>query len=128
MPIQSTIPAVASQTVSEEYLVFLRAKKCLAKRSGFDIDDDEINPILKPHQRDIVRWAIAGGMRAIFASFGLGKTIMQLEICRIILKHKGGRGLIICPLGVRGEFMRDAKMLGTTVRFVKSDAEIDGDG
>src|ERR1035441_7446691 len=71
---QSTIPAVASQTVSEKYLAFLRAKMCLAKRSGFDIDDSEINPILKPHQRDIVRWEIAGGQRAIFASFGLGRS------------------------------------------------------
>src|ERR1019366_6014888 len=124
----STIPAVASQTVSEKYLAFLRAKMCLAKRSGFDIDDSEINPILKPHQRDIVRWAIAGGCRGIFAKFGLGKTVMALEICRIILAHKGGRGLIIMPLGVRGEFIRDATMLGIKIKFIKTDAEIDGDG
>lgn len=117
----------AIQTVNEDYLQFLRAKMNLAKRSGLEIEDSEINPILKPHQRDIVRWAIAGGQRAIFASFGLGKTIMQLEICRLILKHKGGRGLIICPLGVRGEFMRDAKMLGMKIRFVKDDCDIAGD-
>lgn len=110
-----------------DYLSFLRAKMQLAKKAGFDVEDSEINPILKPHQRDIVRWAISGGQRAIFASFGLGKTIMQLEICRLILKHKGGRGLIICPLGVRGEFMRDAKMLGITLRFVKRDDEVAGD-
>jgi hypothetical protein len=115
------------QAIDEKYMAFLRAKMQLAKRSGIDIADDEINPLLKPHQRDIVRWAIAGGQRAIFASFGLGKTIMQLEICRLILKHKGGRGLIVCPLGVRGEFMRDAKMLGMKLRFVKSDEDVAGD-
>src|SRR3990167_4986611 len=113
--------------MNDEYLQFLKAKMCLAKRSGIEIDDSEINPIAKPHQRDIIRWAIAGGQRAIFASFGLGKSLMQLEICRIILKHKGGRGLIVCPLGVRGEFMRDAKMLGIKIRFIKSDEEIAGD-
>jgi len=115
------------QAIDDKYMAFLRAKMQLAKKSGIEVEDSEINPILKPHQRDIVRWAIAGGQRAIFASFGLGKTIMQLEICRIILKHLGGRGLIVCPLGVRGEFMRDAKMLGIKLRFVKSNEEIAGD-
>lgn len=124
MPVQSTAIASEVQAVPDGYLEFLRAKMCLAKRVGIEISDDEINPILKPHQRDIVRWAMAGGQRAIFASFGLGKTMMQLEICRLILKHKGGAGLIVCPLGVRGEFMRDAKKLGIEIRFVKSDAEL----
>jgi hypothetical protein len=80
----------------------------------------EINPILKPHQRAIVRWAIAGGRRAIFAAFGLGKSVIQIEIVRIIMRHAGGRGLIIViPLGVRQEFMRDAAMLGVPIKFIR---------
>lgn len=55
------------------YDEFLRNKIQMAPQSGFDIDQSEINPLLKPHQKDIVQWALRGGRRAIFASFGLGK-------------------------------------------------------
>ena len=96
-----------------EYKDFLLSKMILDNRKGFEISKDEISPVLFPHQRDIVQWSIAGGRRAIFAAFGLGKSLMQLEICRIVNKHEGGKCLIVAPLGVRQEFTRDAKMLGT---------------
>lgn len=104
---------------NEDYLAFLRAKVAIAGAIGFEVDDGEINPILKPHQRAIVQWAIAGGRRAIFAAFGLGKSIIQLEIVRIIMARTGGFGLIVIPLGVRQEFIRDAAMLGTAVQFIR---------
>ncbi|MBU8819575.1 DNA methylase N-4 [Mycolicibacterium goodii] len=85
--------------------------------------------MLLPHQRDLVRWAVAGGRRAIFAAFGLGKTVMQLEIVRLSLaKHGSGRGLIVMPLGVRIEFAHDADMLGIETRFVRRTEEVGGDG
>lgn len=90
---------------------FLNSKIELAKVTGFEIDEAEINPVLLPHQRDAVRWAIKGGKRGLFERFGLGKTIQELEFCRIITKHKGGQALIILPLGVRQEFAHDAREL-----------------
>ncbi len=57
---------------NQSYDAFLHAKVRLAGTAGFDVDDSEINPILKPHQRTAVRWALAGGCRALFeSSFGL---------------------------------------------------------
>lgn len=109
--------------MSAAYLDFLRAKVAVAGAVGFDVADSEINPILKPHQRAIVRWAIAGGRRAIFAAFGLGKTIIQIEIVRIVMARTGGMGLIVIPLGVRQEFIRDAAMLGVAVQFIRTTAE-----
>ena len=93
------------------YRDFLASKMVIAKKSGVAIDAEEISAVLKPHQRDAVMWAVQGGRRAIFAAFGLGKTIMQLEWCRIIHAHKGGKMLIVCPLGVKQEFIRDAENL-----------------
>lgn len=90
------------------YINFLKNKIIVAPVSGFDISADEINPVLKPHQRDAVMWAIKGGRRALFEKFGLGKTVQQLEYCRIVVKHKGGKALIVCPLGVKQEFTEDA--------------------
>lgn len=110
------------------YEAFLREKVNFDRSFGFDVDDADINPILLPHQRAIVRWAVAGGRRAIFAAFGLGKSVMQLEVLRLILAGQGGAGLIVCPLGVRQEFVRDAAMLGMTVTFIRTAADMSGDG
>lgn len=93
------------------YEEFLRSKMELAPESGFEIEQSEINPILKPHQRDAVQWAVRGGRRALFERFGLGKTVQELEWCRIITEHQGGKALLVLPLGVRQEFTHDAQEL-----------------
>ena len=90
------------------YKEFLESKIELATESGFIVDPTDINPALKPHQRDAVRWALKGGRRALFESFGLGKTIQEIEFCYQAVKHCGGRALIVLPLGVKQEFTRDA--------------------
>lgn len=90
------------------YKEFLESKIELATESGFIVDPADINPALKPHQRDAVRWALKGGRRALFESFGLGKTIQEIEFCYQTVKHCGGRALIVLPLGVKQEFTRDA--------------------
>ena len=108
-----------------DYLAFLRRKIKLANFSGFEIADDEINPILKPHQRACVKWAVRGGNRALFERFGLGKSVQQLEIVRLVMSKAGGPGLIVCPLGVRQEFKRDGEMLGIQTRFIRRTEEVD---
>lgn len=96
-----------------EYLEFLKSKIEIAKDSGFALDPEKINKALKPHQRDAVLWALKGGRRALFESFGLGKTAQELEFCHQAVEHMKGRALIVLPLGVKQEFTRDAvKLLG----------------
>lgn len=90
------------------YLEFLKSKIDIAKDSGFEVRPEEINPALKPHQRDAVIWALRGGRRALFESFGLGKTVQEIEFCHQVIKHKGGKALIVLPLGVKQEFTHDA--------------------
>jgi 16S rRNA G966 N2-methylase RsmD len=116
-------------SASTGYAEFLAAKATVASCDGFEVDPAEVNPILKPHQRDAVVWAVRGGRRALFESFGLGKTMQQLEIERLILgRLGGGRGLIVCPLGVRQEFVRDGRLLGLEPRFIRTSAEASADG
>ena len=109
------------------YDEFLRSKIAIAQDSGFNIELSEINDILKPHQKDAVRWAIHGGCRAIFASFGLGKTVIQLEILRLILQKEGGKALIVTPLNIVDEFFNDAEKLlnNLPLQYVKNQEEID---
>jgi DNA modification methylase len=109
-----------------DYLSFLKSKIDIAKDTGFDISPEEINPVLLPHQRDAVKWAVKGGRRALFESFGLGKTVQQLEYCRIVTERMGGKALIVLPLGVKQEFTRDAiEVLGWPEgpRYVRTMAE-----
>lgn len=109
------------------YLSFLKSKIDIAKDTGFDISPEEINPALLPHQRDAVKWAVKGGRRALFEAFGLGKTVQQLEYCRIVTKYQGGKALIVLPLGVKQEFTKDAiNLLGWPAgpEYVRTMAEV----
>lgn len=109
------------------YQDFLRQKIKMASFKGYTVEPSALHPILYPHQRDICQWAIQGGNRAIFAKFGLGKSVMQCEWLRQIIGAAGGDGLIICPLGVRQELIRDAAMVGVELRFIRTMAEITPD-
>ena len=108
-----------------EYIEFLRNKMAISHQTGFDINTEEITPTLYPHVKDTVRWAVAGGCRAIFSSFGMQKTVTQLEILRVILNHKGGKGLIVCPKRVVVEFLTQAEQhLHMKVTYVRTMADV----
>ena len=113
------------------YEEFLRSKMELATEAGFYVPTEQLHDVLKPHQKDSVQWALKGGRRAIFAKFGMGKTIMQIEFNRQVLLHEGGgRALFIVPLGVKQEFAHDAvELIGIEApKYIKSMAEANGDG
>ena len=105
---------------------FLHSKVQVAPESGFDVQLEDINVALKPHQRDAVMWAIKGGRRALFESFGLGKTVQELEWCRLVQEHEKRPVIIVLPLGVRQEFTRDAqRLLGIEAPvYVRTMAEV----
>ena len=108
-----------------EYIEFLRNKMAISHQTGFYINSEEITPTLYPHVKDTVRWAVAGGCRAIFSSFGMQKTVTQLEILRVILNHKGGKGLIVCPKRVVVEFLTQAEQhLHMKVTYVRTMADV----
>jgi DNA modification methylase len=105
------------------YRTFLESKILTVEDGGLDITG-LVPDILFPHQRDVVLWAAAGGNRAIFCSFGLGKTAMQLVIANAFATLTGKPFIIGLPLGVVGEFWDDAKLLGYEAHYVKDQAEI----
>ena len=59
---------------------------------------------LMGHQRDIVRWALKRERALIAASFGLGKSRIQIELMRQVHMATGRKTLVIAPLGVRQQF------------------------
>jgi DNA modification methylase len=117
-----------ADVIVDDYFDFLQSKFKFSQAFGFDVAENQVNGLLKPHQSDIVRWAVKKGRAAIFAAFGLGKSFMQLEVCRLILAKEGGRAIIVAPLGVRQEFRADAEKLGIDITFVRRSEEVRGDG
>lgn len=107
------------------YIEFLKDKMAISRNTGFEVKPEELTPSLYPHVKDTVRWAVHGGCRAIFSSFGMQKTVTQLEIIRIILRHEGGKGLVVCPKRVVTEFTHQAKEhLGLEVTYVRTMQEV----
>ncbi len=115
----------------ENYHKFLRAKCNLPVDFGVPVEPGEVfefadkDFIPKPHQIAGVTWGVRGGRRALFESFGLGKTVQQLEIERLTIKDRGGWGLIVAPLGVHQEFKSDARRLGVSLNFCQRTADLD---
>ena len=97
----------------KEYNAFLDRKKFKYISSGHKVTTDNINPILFDFQKDIVKWAVKKGRCAIFLDTGLGKTFCQMEWARLI----GGTSLIIAPLSVTRQTIREAVKIGIIVNF-----------
>ncbi len=92
-----------------DYQEFLKSKHQKAQSFGFE--PGAMNPMLKDFQASIVRWALKGGRRAVFAGTGLGKTITQLEWARHVSDEKGPV-LILAPLAVAEQTAREAAKFG----------------
>jgi hypothetical protein len=111
--------------MNKEYREFLLSKAPIASSGGFDPPSSP-HESLKPHQVDIATWAIKQGQAAIFASFGLGKTRIQLQIAKWLHEFTGGRVLIVAPLGVRQEFTRnDGPAMGMRIVYCRTNAEVE---
>lgn len=113
--------------LAHDYEAFLAAKLPFGQNAGIEVEGVEPHPWLKPHAAALVKWSLRKGRAAIFASFGLHKTSMQLEICRILAGSEK-RALIVAPLGVRQEFRRDAESLGIPLTFIRETSDIAGPG
>jgi DNA modification methylase len=110
-----------------DYQELINAKIVTAPSTGFAADPTALHPSLFPHQRDIVLWNLAGGCRAVFASFGLGKTRIAIETARQVIQHEGpaALALFIAPLGVRQEFTRkDGPAMGVDIRYCRNMQEV----
>lgn len=84
----------------------------------------ELHHGLFPFQRDLVGWALRRGRAAIFADTGLGKSRMQLEWARRVAAARVGRVLILAPLAVAAQTVREGAEIGLDVRLVRDRSEV----
>jgi DNA modification methylase len=109
--------------MSRQYSEFLSQKRIVHETHGVQVEDGDIHPKLFPFQRDLTRWALRKGRAAIFADTGLGKTFCQLEWARLI----GQNTLIVAPLSVARQTIREGQKIGVEVRYVRNQAQVTAD-
>ena len=107
-----------------EYKDFINSKNKQMKNYGFDVEKENLNPMLFDFQKDIVRWALKKGRAAVFADCGLGKTPMQLEWANQIYKHEGGKILILAPLAVATQTQREGEKFHIPVNICESQDDV----
>jgi hypothetical protein len=102
------------------YAEFLAAKAEAVRPAGIDVDRGAVHPLLHDWQAELVRWAVRTGLAAIWADTGLGKTMMQLEWARL----SGDTALIVAPLAVCQQTVREAARLGITARYTRDGGDL----
>ncbi len=98
-----------------DYQAFLETKRERVAAVGFDVVPDEINGHLFRWQAEIVRWALQRGRAALFEDCGLGKTAQQLEWARHVVRHTRRAVLILAPLAVSDQTVREGAKFGIEV-------------
>lgn len=92
----------------DTYDEFLVGKKKTIIESGFCIDTGILNPLLFPFQKFCIQTALRKGKFAFFEDCGLGKTFQQLEWAYQVINHTGKPVLILAPLAVVGQTIKEA--------------------
>lgn len=107
-----------------EYADFLASKARIPDKPGRNIYDSDVHEILHGWQKELVQWAVRTSRAALWADTGMGKTMMQLEWARL----SGQTSLIVAPLAVCQQTVREATKLGINAHYVRSGANITGPG
>lgn len=108
----------------KSYADFLLGKRVFSAPVGFDVEVDDLHPILFPFQKDIVRWALKRGRAATFCDTGLGKSFMQLEWAQRIHEHTGSSVLILAPLAVSRQTAGEGQRLGVDVTVCRDGDDV----
>jgi hypothetical protein len=104
----------------------------LARKLGADVPTGlahvpELGAHLFPFQGDLVAWALRRGRAAIFADCGLGKGPMALEWAHHVARHTGRPTLIVAPLAVAQQFVREGEKFERRVTYAREASEVAGD-
>jgi hypothetical protein len=105
------------------YQEFLASKQSRVEKPGRIANAADIHPMLHQWQNELVQWAVRAGRAALWADTGMGKTVMQLEWARL----SGDKPLVVAPLAVCQQTVREASKLGIRAEYVRETADIKAD-
>lgn len=112
--------------MQDPYLIYLNNKQRNHSPAGFEVEESELHHLLFDWQKLAVKWALALGRAALFEERGLGKTIQQIEWGKQVQIKERKPTLIVCPLAVAKQTIREGKKIDTDITYVRSMDEVKG--
>jgi hypothetical protein len=106
----------------EEYRRFIASKARTVRGYGFD--PNQITHHAKAHQSAVLDFALRMGKSAAFLDTGLGKSIIELEFARQCADETGKPSLILTPLAVAGQMVREGQKFGIDARQIREQSEV----
>ena len=106
----------------QEYRAFIASRAVATQRSGFE--PRPINPAAKAHQDAVLRFALDRGKSAAFLDTGLGKSFIELEFARQCADETGKPSLILTPLAVAGQMVREGQKFGIDARQIREQSQV----
>ncbi len=106
----------------QEYRAFIASRAGTVQKTGFD--PRPINANAKTHQDAVLRFALERGKSAAFLDTGLGKSFIELEFARQCAEETGKPSLILTPLAVAGQMIREGQKFGIEARQVREQSEV----
>ncbi|MFP5510774.1 MAG: DEAD/DEAH box helicase [Alphaproteobacteria bacterium] len=106
----------------QAYRDFIASRAVAQSRHGFD--PRPINPAAKAHQVAALEFAMSKGKSAAFLDTGLGKSFIELEFARQCAEENGKPSLILTPLAVAGQMVREGQKFGIDARQIREQSEV----
>ena len=106
----------------QEYRNFIASRAIKSQASGFT--PSSINASAKRHQDAVIRFALERGKSAAFLDTGLGKSFIELEFGRQCAEETGKPSLILTPLAVAGQMVREGQKFGIDARQIREQSEV----
>lgn len=105
-----------------EYRAYIASKALTMPERGFA--PKPINSHAKTHQRNALEFALTMGKSAAFLDTGLGKSFIELEFARQCAEETGKPSLILTPLAVAGQMVREGQKFGIDARQIRDQSEV----
>lgn len=106
----------------QEYRDFIASRASTIQSCGFA--PRPINSAAKVHQVRALEFALDRGRSAAFLDTGLGKSFIELEFARQCAEETGKPALILTPLAVAGQMIREGQKFGIDARQIREQAEV----
>lgn len=109
--------------MSDEYTSFLATKAPQPVMRGLSKVPD-LSSCLAIHQRVAAEFALRAGGSGCYLDTGLGKTLVEHELVAHGAEATNGFGLILSPLAVAGQIVREGDRFGYKARVVRDQGEV----
>ena len=106
----------------EEYRQFIASRADETREVGFK--PKPLNSMAKEHQKRALEFALTRGKSAQFLDTGLGKSFIELEFARQCAEETSKPSLILTPLAVAGQMVREGHKFGIDARQIREQSEV----